>query len=98
MTLVLDLVVVLVLVWVGELDWEGLVVEEGEEEVVEVVVMMKMVEGLALEVELEVDLGLELEDLAAAEEVILLVVGLVVDTVEEVEELEEGLEVHCLEQ
>jgi hypothetical protein len=75
-----------------------LVVEEGEEEVVEVVVMMKMVEGLALEVELEVDLGLELEDLAAAEEVILLVVGLVVDTVEEVEELEEGLEVHCLEQ
>jgi hypothetical protein len=87
--------VVLVLVWVGELDWEGLVVEEGEEEVVEVVVMMKMVEGLALEVELEVDLGLELEDLAAAEEVILLVVGLVVDTVEE---LEEGLEVHCLEQ
>jgi hypothetical protein len=97
MTLVLDLVVVLVLVlvWVGELDWEGLVVEEGEEEVVEVVVMMKMVEGLALEVVLEVDLGLELEDLAAVEEVILLVVGLVVDTVEE---LEEGLEVHCLEQ
>jgi hypothetical protein len=80
---------------VGELDWEGLVVEEGEEEVVEVVVMMKMVEGLALEVVLEVDLGLELEDLAAVEEVILLVVGLVVDTVEE---LEEGLEVHCLEQ
>jgi hypothetical protein len=40
-------------------------------------------------------LGLELEDLAAVEEVILLVVGLVVDTVEE---LEEGLEVHCLEQ
>jgi hypothetical protein len=91
MTLVLDLVVVLVLVWVGELDWVGLVVEE---EVVEVMVMMKMVEGLALEV--EVDLGLELEDLGAAvEEVILLVEGLVVDTVEE---LEEGLEVHCLEQ